>query len=124
MDPTALLRGRGASFPNLFTRLPRRSQGVEKPAGRRECPLRCLRTPRNSPGLGAGWRSAPTCAGRLGPLYPKASSRLRFCPAAINSASAFTFSSRLSLNLLKPCQSLASPNRGSTHTARFLMALR
>ena len=28
----------------------------------------------------------------------------------------FTFSSRLSLNLRRPCRSLASANRGSTHT--------
>jgi hypothetical protein len=47
-----------------------------------------------------------------------------FCPEAINSASALTFSSRLSLKRLNPCQSLASPNSGSTHTARLLMALR
>ena len=39
------------------------------------------------------------------------------------SASEFTFSSPLSLNLLKPYHSLASPNRGSIHTARFLSAL-
>ena len=39
-----------------------------------------------------------------------------FWPAAIIRASAFTFSSRLSLNLLSPCQSFASPNNGSTHT--------
>jgi hypothetical protein len=45
-------------------------------------------------------------------------------PAAISRASAFTFSSRLSLNFLIPCHSLASPKSGSTHTARFLRALR
>jgi hypothetical protein len=60
----------------------------------------------------------------LGPLVPKASSRLTFCPEAIMRASAFTFSNRLSLNLLRPCHSLASPKSGSTHTARFLRALR
>jgi hypothetical protein len=39
-----------------------------------------------------------------------------FCPEAISSASMFTFSNLLSLNLRKACQSLASPNNGSTHT--------
>ena len=57
-------------------------------------------------------------------LLPKARSRFTFCPEAIIRASVFTFSSRLSLNLLKPCHSLASPNSGSTHTARLLRALR
>ncbi len=47
-----------------------------------------------------------------------------FCPEAIIRASEFTFSNRLSLNLLKPCQSLASPKSGSTHTARLRRALR
>jgi hypothetical protein len=42
-----------------------------------------------------------------------------FCPVAINSASAFTRQSVLSLNLLIPCHSLASPNIGSTHTLRL-----
>jgi hypothetical protein len=40
------------------------------------------------------------------------------------SASEFTFTSLLSLNLLKACHSLTSPNGGSIHTARFLSALR
>jgi hypothetical protein len=39
-----------------------------------------------------------------------------FCPQAISSASMFTFCNLLSLNLRKPCQFLASPNNGSTHT--------
>jgi hypothetical protein len=39
-------------------------------------------------------------------------------------ASVFTFSSRLSLNRLKPCHSLASPKSGSTYTARLRRALR
>ena len=42
-----------------------------------------------------------------------------FCPEAITSASAFTRQSLLSLNLLMPCHSLASPNMGSTHTLRL-----
>ena len=42
-----------------------------------------------------------------------------FCPAAITMASAFTRQSVLSLNLLMPCHSLASPNIGSTHTLRL-----
>jgi hypothetical protein len=45
-----------------------------------------------------------------------------FCPAAMSKASAFTFSNVLSRNLLDPCQSLASPKSGSTHTARLLIA--
>jgi hypothetical protein len=47
-----------------------------------------------------------------------------FCPAAVNRASTFTFSNPRNRNLLAPCQSLASPKRGSTHTWRFLSALR
>jgi hypothetical protein len=46
-----------------------------------------------------------------------------FCPAAITMASAFTRQSLLSLNLLIPCYSLASPNIGSTHTLRLRNAL-
>jgi hypothetical protein len=43
-----------------------------------------------------------------------------FSAEAISSASMFAFSNLLSLNLRKPCQSLASPNVGSTHTRRLL----
>ncbi|CAA9458693.1 MAG: hypothetical protein AVDCRST_MAG58-1997 [uncultured Rubrobacteraceae bacterium] len=68
----------------------------------------------------SGERRAATIAGFLGPLLPKAKSRLTFCPEAIMSASEFTFSSPLSLNLLDTCHSLASPNSGSTHTARLV----
>jgi hypothetical protein len=64
----------------------------------------------------------PPCAGRLGFFSPKASSRLTFRPAAIKSASAFTFWSPLSLNCLILCQSLASLNNGSTHTLRLRRA--
>jgi hypothetical protein len=42
---------------------------------------------------------------------------LRFCPEAIICASEFTYSSRLSLNHLNLCHSLAYPNKSSTHTA-------
>jgi hypothetical protein len=45
-----------------------------------------------------------------------------FCPEAINKASPFTFSIPRSLNLRKPCQSLASANIGSTHTRRLRKA--
>jgi hypothetical protein len=45
-----------------------------------------------------------------------------FCPEAISSASMFTFSNPRSLNLRRPCQSLASPNNGSTHTRRLRSA--
>jgi hypothetical protein len=48
---------------------------------------------------------------------------LMFCPAAMSGASAFTFSTLRNRNLLDPCQSLASPKRGSTHIARFLKRL-
>jgi hypothetical protein len=70
-------------------------------------------------GVGAGGRRASTCANFLGPLPENVSSRFMFCPVAINSASAFTRQSLLSLNLLIPCHSLASPNIGSTHTLRL-----
>ena len=71
-------------------------------------------------GVGAGSRWASTCANFLGPLPENVSTRFMFCPVAINSASAFTRLSVLSLNLLIPCHdSLASPNIGSTHTLRL-----
>jgi hypothetical protein len=71
-----------------------------------------------------GGRRAATIAIFFERLGPKATSRLAFCPEAIMRASKFTFSSPLNLNLLNPCHSLASANRGSTHTWRFPMALR
>src|SRR5215213_4813083 len=61
----------------------------------------------------SGTRRAATCAGRLGPFRPKVSNLLTFWPAAIIRASLFTFSNLLSLNLLRPCRSLASANRCS-----------
>ena len=70
-------------------------------------------------GVGAGGRRACACANFLGPLPEKVSTRFMFCPVAINSASAFTRQSVLSLNPLIPCHSLASPNIGSTHTLRL-----
>ena len=69
--------------------------------------------------VGAGGRRASTRANFLGPLPENVSSRFMFCPVAINSASAFTRQSLLSLNLLIPCHSLASPNMGLTHTLRL-----
>jgi hypothetical protein len=69
--------------------------------------------------VSAGGRRASTCANFLGPLPENVSSRFMFCPAAITIASAFTRQSLLSLNLLIPCHSLASPNIGSTHTLRL-----
>jgi hypothetical protein len=72
--------------------------------------------------VGAGGRRASTCASFLGPLPEKVSSRFMFCPVAITIASAFTRQSVLSLNLLIPCHSLASPNMGSTHTLRLRKA--
>src|SRR5215213_6410497 len=77
-----------------LTELPRSVQAVEKTLpGCREHLLRCLRTPQNPCALRAGWRRTATCAGRFGPLLPKVSSLFTFCPAAMSSASAFTFSS-------------------------------
>lgn len=49
---------------------------------------------------------------------------MTFCPEATIRASVFTFSSSLGLKRLKPCHSFASPNKGSTHTARLRKALR
>jgi hypothetical protein len=72
----------------------------------------------------SGGRRAATIAVFLGRPGPKAKSRFKFCPEAIIRASVLTFSSPLSLNLLDPCHSLASPNSGSTHTARLRKALR
>jgi hypothetical protein len=63
-------------------------------------------------------QSRVTCAVPFGSLIPRVNSRLTFCPEAIISASAFTFSSPLSLKRLKPCQSLASPKTGSTFCSR------
>lgn len=84
--------------------------------------MRCLRI-RCEDGFSGG-RSAAAVASFFGPLGPKLTSRLTFCPEAIMRASAFTFSSPLSLNRLDPCHSLASPKSGSTHTARLRSALR
>src|SRR5215203_1351486 len=63
-----------------------------------------------------GGRRAAVCAVLLGRRYPNVSSRFTFWPEAISSASALPLSRRLSLNLLMPWKSLASANRGSTHT--------
>src|SRR5215210_2772803 len=69
--------------------------------------------------VSAGGRRASTRVNFLGPLPENVSSRFMFCPAAVTIASAFTRQSVLSLNLLIPCHSLASPNIGSTHTLRL-----
>src|SRR5215210_7186234 len=100
-------------------------QPVEKRlAGLQRHLPRCLWTRWNLRWLASDRRRAAACASLLGPLAPKARSRLTFCPEAIIRASEFTFSSHLSLNLLEWCHSLTSANSGSTHTARFLRALR
>ena len=70
-------------------------------------------------GVGAAGRRACACANFLGPLPQNVSSRFIFCPVEINSASAFTRLSVLSLKLLIACHSLASANIGSTHTLRL-----
>ena len=77
------------------------------------------RWPTSEERVSAGNLRAAACANFLGPLAEKVSSRFMFCPAAITIASAFTLQSVLSLNLLIPCHSLASPNIGSTHTFRL-----
>ena len=90
--------------------------------GRRERLLRCLRSPQNSYGLGAGWRKAATCASRLGPLSPKVSNFFMFCPAAMSRASAFTFSNlrnrnyATSANVISPVV-LATAILSQTQTA-------
>jgi hypothetical protein len=66
-------------------------------------------------------RAAPLGSGRR-PQPCFASSRFRFCPAAISSASLFTRYSRRRRNRREPCHSLASANSGSTHTLRLRIA--
>lgn len=85
-------------------------------------PTRHLLARRNPYGAEVGGRRAASWTEVLGRPPLEASSLLRFWPAAISSASAFTLSSPRSRNLLIPCQSFASANIGSTHTLRFLMA--
>ena len=98
-------------------------RGIGQPVEKRHVSIvPSLRSGRGS-GFSGGRRDA-TNAIFVGPLEPKAKSRLMFCPEAVMRASEFTFSKRLSLNLPKPCHSLASPKSGSTHTARLLRALR
>src|SRR5215203_5198648 len=120
-----LVGGGDTQALSLRAQLLRTLQRVEKGlAGRQVHPLRCSRTPWKPEQPAPGRRRAAACAALLGPFAPKATSRFTFCPEAIIRASALTFSSPLSLNLRKPCHSLASANSGSTHTARFLSALR
>jgi hypothetical protein len=64
--------------------------------------------------LASDHRRAATYAGLLGRLLPKVKSRMTFCPEAIIRTSAFTFSSRLSLNRLKPCQAPSKPSKSSS----------
>lgn len=71
---------------------------------------------------GGGGRRAAVWAPLLGRRPPKAISRLTFWPEVVSSASAFTFTSRLSLNLLMPCRSFASAKSGSTHIRFFRRA--
>jgi len=47
--------------------------------------------------------------------------RFRFCPAAIRKASQLTRQSLRKRKRRMPCQSLASANKGSTHTWRLRM---
>src|SRR6266516_4516043 len=50
------------------------------------------------------------------------SKRFRFCPAAIRNASQLTRQSRRKRKRRMPCHSLASANKGSTHTLRLRRA--
>src|SRR3989440_931422 len=50
------------------------------------------------------------------------SKRLRFCPAAIRRASQLTRQSNRKRKRRRPCQSLASANKGSTQTLRLFIA--
>jgi hypothetical protein len=70
--------------------------------------------PRCSPG-------APPGHGRR-PHPRQLSSRLRFWPAAMSSASVLTRHNRRKRKRRKPCQSCASANSGSTHTLRWRRA--
>src|SRR5215212_1848442 len=69
-----------------------------------------------------GGRRAAACASFFGLRSPKVSSRLTCWPEAISNASMCTFWSLLKRNPLIPCQSLASANKGSTHTLRLRSA--
>jgi hypothetical protein len=48
--------------------------------------------------------------------------RFKFCPAAMNSPSMFTFCSPRSLNCRIPCHCFASPKSGSIQTFRLRIA--
>src|SRR5215216_2625751 len=72
---------------------------------------------------GSGRRRVAACGKDLGPRRLAPSRRFMFCPAATMSASMFTFFSLLRRNLLMPCHSLASANKGSIHTLRLRKAL-
>ena len=64
---------------------------------------------------------APSGQGRR--PHPLAlSKRFRFCPAAMNSPSTFTFIRPRSRNCRIPCHCFASPNSGSIHTFRLRIA--
>jgi hypothetical protein len=64
----------------------------------------------------SGGRRATTIATFFGRLGPKATSRLTFWPAAIMRASAFTFSSRLSLRTTSNRATLWPPRRAARPT--------
>jgi hypothetical protein len=110
--------------PSQRRRILKTAQPVEKPLNDdQERSVRCFRARLILWPVAVGGRRAAACASFLGLRPPKASSRFTFCPEAISKASLFTFSSLRSLNLLIPCHySLASANKGSTHTLLFLRA--
>jgi hypothetical protein len=64
---------------------------------------------------------APLGNGRR-PQPRQLSRRLRFCPAAISSASPLTFSNPRKRKRRSPCHAFASANNGSTHTWRLRLA--
>ncbi len=61
--------------------------------------------------------TAPSGQGRR-PQPVALSNRFRFCPAAMNSASMFTFARPRSRNCRSSCHCFASPKSGSIHTFR------
>lgn len=67
--------------------------------------------------IGSAPPAAPLGHGRR-PQPDRLGNRLRFCPAAIKSASPLTLGSPRNRKRRSPCQSLASAKRGSTQTVR------
>ena len=117
-------------------------QGVEKPASWRSSTWRAARTvPQRGAhgglveetghrvwlrGRGKAALAAAAVVGWPGhgrrPQPRRRSRRLRFCPVAVSRACVLTLGRRRSRKRRSPCQSLASPNSGSTQTLRLRRA--